>query len=482
LKFVTYYPDLAKFAKILFMKKKLLPAVFFILISVFLSETGCKKSPATPNTAPAVTTQDVMLDVTTTTAQSGGTITNTGSAVISENGVCYSTSDHTPTTADTKTTAPVITTSYTYVCNLTGLTANTTYYLRAYATNEFGTSYGSVVKFSTSADLSAISGSVTTFAGSQTAGFSDGSGGGALFNGPGSVATDAQGNVYVSDSFNNRIRKITPSGVVTTIAGNGMPGYVDGNAADAEFYGPQGLAIDAQGNIFVADLGNNVIREISAAGVVSTFSGNGTAGCVNGTAANTELNGPYGMAFDKSGNLYVADSNNNMIRKIGSDGTSNTLAGVTVAGYINAVTNLSTGVYAFFRRPTGVVVDPSTGNIYVADGGNNAIRQVTPAGVVTTIAGGPVQAALVGAASNLAIDKNSTIYISDQSGRIIELTSGRNLYVLAGAANVNGYADGSGVSAQFNVPLGIAVDAQGNIYIADFNNNMIRKMVIQTTD
>ncbi|MBS1528199.1 MAG: hypothetical protein JST19_21315, partial [Bacteroidetes bacterium] len=458
------------------------PIVYLLLFSVFISETGCKKTTTTTTTPPSVTTQDVMLDVTTSTAQSGGTITSVGSSALTENGVCYSTTNHTPTIADTKTTAPLISTSYTFVCNITGLTANTTYYLRAYATSAIGTSYGSVITFTTSSTVSSVAGVVTTFAGSQTSGYADGTGGGALFNGPGGIATDAQGNVYVSDSFNNLVRKITPGGVVTTIAGNGTPGYADGPAASAEFYGPQGLAVDGQGNVFVADFGNNVIRKISTDGTVSTFCGNTTAGAVNGTATASEFNGPYGIAFDKSGNLYVADDNNNMIRMINSAGKSTTVAGVTTPGYANATTNTTTGVFAFFRHPSGVAVDPSTGNIYVADGGNSAIRQVTPAGVVTTIAGGPGQTSLIGYPTGITVDQNANIYITDQSGRVIELTAAKTLYNLAGAVNVTGYADGTGTAAQFNTPLGIAIDLQGNIYISDFNNNMIRKMTVAVTD
>ncbi|HVV53891.1 MAG TPA: hypothetical protein VHC47_01115 [Mucilaginibacter sp.] len=423
-----------------------------------------------------------MLDVTSTSAQSGGTVTSVGSSAVTANGVCYSDSNQKPTTADSKTTDPVISTSYTYISNITGLTPGTTYYLRAYVTNAYGTGYGSVVKFTTPSTLSALVGAVTTFAGNQTAGYADGSGMGAQFSGPSGVAVDAQGNIYISDTFNNRIRKITPDGTVTTIAGNGTPGYADGNAADAEFYGPEGLAVDAQGNVFVADFGNNLIREISTSGVVSTFSGVGTAGHVDGAANVAEFNGPYGITFDKSGNLIVADENNNMIRMVTPAGVASTVAGTTVAGYINATNNAKNGVYAFFRHPTGVAVDPSNGNIYVADNGNSAIRQITTANVVTTIAGGTAQSSLVGYPTGITIDQSGDMFISDQSGRIIELTASRTLYDLAGNSGTNGYADGSGTAVQFNTPLGIAIDAQGNIYIADFNNNMIRKLVIDTTN
>jgi DNA-binding beta-propeller fold protein YncE len=459
------------------MKTPLLIAAFF---SIILLGTSCTKTDKTVNTPPSLTTADVILDVTSTSAQSGGTVSSIGTSAVTAIGVCYSTTNQTPTIADIKT-SEVIANSFTFISNLSGLTPKTTYYVRAYATNAFGTSYGSVVKFTTSTTLSSVTGTVTTFAGSITGGYGNGTGTGALFNNPIGIALDAQGNIYVSDSFNNRIRKITKAGVVTTFAGNGTAGYANGAGASAQFYGPQGLTVDAQGNVFVADFGNNVIRKISTAGIVSTVAGNTTTGYVDGAGATVaEFNGPAAVAVDKQGNLYVADFNNNMIRKITSAGVVSTVAGTTTAGYVNATNNATTGVYALFNNPNGIVLD-ATGNMYVSDIGNNAIREITPAGVVTTIAGGPGQTDLIGNPGGLALDAKGNFYITDETGRVIELTASKVLYSLAGTTNIAGFADGAGITAKFNTPQGIGVDASGNIYVADFNNNSIRKVVVVST-
>ena len=458
------------------MKKNLLTVILFSLFALAIG-SGCKKTK-TDTSVPTVVTQDVMLDVTATTAQSGGTITTSGGGLLTENGVCYSTSNQTPTISDSKATSAIISITNTFVTNLTGLTANTTYYLRAYASNGFGTGYGAVVKFTTTSTVSLVQGIVTTFAGNGAAAFSDGVGTGAQFSNPGGMAIDAQGNIYIADTFNNRIRKMAPDGTVTTIAGNGTSGYVDDVGVNAEFYAPAGLTVDAQGNIFVADYGNNMIRKIKPDGTVSTYAGNGYAGFVDGAAVKVAMfNGPSGVALDATGNLFVADQNNNMIRKITTTGSVSLVAGTTTAGYLNITVDSAKASWGGFKHPCAIAEGPD-GNLYVADRGNSAIRMITPAGVITTVAGGPEQTALVGLPSGLCIDAQGNIFLTDEQGRVIELTAARTLYDLAGTTTA-GYADATGTAALFNQPQGIVVNAGGSLFVADYNNNRIRKVVIQ---
>jgi len=458
-----------------------LPVVFF--------GAGCSKTQPSSIivVVPILNTNAVIVNLTSTTAQSGGIILSAGNGSILHNGVCYSSTNKTPTTADTKTSDSVYNpgtsvTSFTSV--LSGLTPGTTYYLRGYATNSAGTGYGKVVTFTTlAANSTGNTVTVSTFAGSVTAGYLDGSGTGALFNNPTGVSADSKGDVFVSDAFNELIRKITPGGDVTTIAGNQVAGRVDSTAFLSEFYAPGGQVVDANGNLYVSDRGNNVIRKITPAGVVTTYAGTGQAGYRNGATDTAhwkgapdslaKFNSPQGLCIDASGNIYVADRGNNVIREIMTNGRTKTIAGNRVKGFIDG-----TDGAAFFNTPTGVVLD-SKGNLWITDQGNSALRKISSSGVVTTIFGGPSQTSLLGFPSAIAIDKQDNLYIVDESGRIFEYSTTTSvLNVLAGAYNGVGLTNGAGKDALFNYPQSIAIDGNGNIYIADQYNNCIRKIVI----
>jgi len=457
-------------------------SAFFLSVIVF----GCKKSssPANIVNVPSVGTTNIVLNLTSTTAQGDGVITSNGNGTITDNGVCYSSTNPTPTTGDSKVAVPVSTSGLAILpisANITGLTPGTTYYLRAYAVNSSGTGYGGVIKFTTSVGLSAITTNVTTFAGNGTAGYLDAMGLAAEFNSPQGLSVDGNGNVYVSDGF-SLIREITPSGAVTTVAGGLTIGYTDGAGATAQFYGPAGSAFDTQGNLYIADVGNNVIRKVTPGGVVSTYAGTGNAGYRNGAATSAHLNNtsdslaifnnPQGVAVDAAGNVYVADRGNSVIRKITPAGRVTTLAGARSRGFIDA-----TDESAAFNNPSGVAVDAS-GNVYVADQGNSSLRKITPAGVVTTIVGNPSQTTILNYPSAIAIDKTGNVYIADEGGRIFEFTTGNSLDLLAGTSNIAGFVNGSGTTALFSDPQSIAVDANGNIYVADQNNNCIRKITV----
>jgi sugar lactone lactonase YvrE len=305
---------------------------------------------------------------------------------------------------------------------------------------------------------------VTTTAGNGAYGFTDGKGAEATFRSPYGLATDALGNVYVADSDNHRIRKITADGTVTTIAGTGVIGNANGAALTAQFYYPHGLVLDAGGNIYVADAGNNMIRKITPAGIVSTVAGNGHGGLVNGPGETAEFNFPAGVALDPAGNIYVADGTNKCIRKIASDSVVSTFTAKSI-GF-----------------PEGVVVD-SMGNLYVADAGNSVIRKVTPNGTVSTYAGftpghkdGITTSAQFFNPEGIAIDAADNLYIGDLTNNAVrKITPNGEVSTIAGATT-RGYAEGRGPDARFKNPSGIAVAPSGIVYLGDIENSRIRKL------
>jgi hypothetical protein len=327
-------------------------------------------------------------------------------------------------------------------------------------------------------------GVVTTLAGlAGSSGSDDGTGSDARFDGPFGVAVDGADNVYVADTFNDTIRKITPAGVVTTLAGlAGSSGSDDGTGSDARFDFPNGVAVDSAGNVYVADTSNNTIRKITAAGVVTTLAGlAGSNGSDDGTGSDARFVLPFAVAVDSAGNVYVADTYNYTIRKITPVGVVTTLAGlVSSIGSADG-----TGSDARFNSPSGPAVD-GAGNVYVADTYNHTIRKITPAGVVTTLAG---QALSSGSADGtggdarfdfplgLAVDGAGNVYVADTNNNTIrKITPAGVVTTLAGLAGSTGGANGTGSAARFNDPSGVAVDGAGNVYVADTGNNTIRKI------
>jgi hypothetical protein len=318
---------------------------------------------------------------------------------------------------------------------------------------------------------------VSTLAGEGSGGFKEGDAATAQFNGPVDVAVDASGNVYVVDYKNFRIREITPAGVVSTLAGDGTTGFKEGAGSVAKFNYPLGVGVDGSGNVYVADAGNNRIRRITPAGIVSTLAGDGSLGFKDGVGTAAKFDGPFAVAIDGSGKVYVVDYFNSRLRSITPAGEVSTLAGGTY-GFKDGA-----GKDAQFEFPTGVAVDTS-GNIYVADPYNGRIRKTTPDGVVSTQAGDGTKGSKDGTGSlaqfmfpsRVAADASGNIYVADENdNRIRKITAAGVVTTLAGDGT-QGFKEGAATTARFNGPAGVAVDASGNIYVADYINNRIRKL------
>lgn len=305
----------------------------------------------------------------------------------------------------------------------------------------------------------------------------------ATFNNPHGIAVDQNGNVYTADRYSHTIRKITPAGMVSTLAGiNNVSGDLDGPATVATFNEPWGLCVDKSGNVIVADTRNNKIRKITPAGVVSTIAGNGNFGVADGTALFASFGNPTGIECDTLGNLYIADHLTHIIRKIDPSGNVTRLAGIPyVTGSVNGAGNQAT-----FNRPYGLTLD-NQGNIIVADEWNHKIRKITVTGMVSTVAGsgllghddGTTGVAAFNYPWDVTVDAQDNIFVADGYNYIIRrISTSGNTTTYAGTPLNSGAVDGLGPAASFNGATAIAInEVSQELYVGDAYNELIRKIV-----
>ena len=333
-------------------------------------------------------------------------------------------------------------------------------------------------------------GILSTIAGNGNYGYTGdgGIGTGANLPGPDGVVVDSNGNVNVCDTFANRVRTINSFAIINLIAGTNMPGFGgDGGPATAALLVDcQGIALDGAGNLYVADTHDRRIRKISAAGIISTVAGNGVDNFSGdgGQAINAELNNPQGVALDAQGNLYIADTGNNRIRKVTASGVITTIAGSTSSGYAGDG-GFSTA--AQLNGPSRVALDPA-GNIYFTDNGNNVVRRILTDGIINTVAGNgqsgfggdgrPANAAMLANPIGLTIDASGGILIADAGNlRIRRVDPNGTISTIAGnGSNALSGDGGSPLSTGFGLPADVAVDAVGNIYIADQSDGRVRRI------
>ncbi|MET9504308.1 RICIN domain-containing protein [Streptomyces sp. NPDC006622] len=311
----------------------------------------------------------------------------------------------------------------------------------------------------------------------------------AQLNRPYGIAVDSVGTLYIVDNNNHRVRKVTTDGRISAFAGTGVPGPVGdgGPAVSAQLRYPREVAVDSEGNVYITDTDNHKIRKVTADGRISTFAGTGSANFSGdgGLATAAQLNLPMGVAVDRVGVVYIADSNNNRIRRVTTDGRISTFAGTGVAGPLG---DGGLAVSAQLRCPRGVAVD-SEGNVYIADGDNHRVRKVTKAdGKISTVAGtgsanfsgdgGLATAAQLNLPMGVAVDSADTLYISDYyNSRVRKVAADGKISTVAGTNTAGSHGDdGPATSAQLRNPCGLAVDCVDALYIADHVNHRVRKI------
>jgi uncharacterized protein (TIGR03437 family) len=297
----------------------------------------------------------------------------------------------------------------------------------------------------------------------------------AQLNNPAGVALDSSGNLFVADTLNHRVRKISPTGAITTVAGTGVAGVSGdgGPATSAQLDSPMGVAMAGSGVLYIADTGNNRIRMVAANGMIFTLAGNGNASFYGdgGLGAFASVHAPQGVAVDNNGDVLLADTGNQRIRSITPDGTIHTVAGNGGQGYSG---DGGAATSAQLNLPAGVAVDVA-GNIYVADTGNNRLRAISPLGNISTVAGNGT-GSVFSAPRGVAVDAAGDLFIADTGhNQIREIPSGGQLTTIAGTGNCCYSGDGgSPTAAALNLPQGLAADASGNLFIADSGNHAVR--------
>ncbi len=341
---------------------------------------------------------------------------------------------------------------------------------------------------------------MSTYAGTGTASFT-GDGGAATLatmRQPNGVATDAAGNVYVCDNANQRIRKITTAGIISTIAGTGAVGYSaahEGVLATTAFINfPGGIKVDAAGNIYFADLGNNIIRKISTSGIITTVAGTPTVSGYTGdggAATAAKLNAPYDVAVDAAGNVYIADQGNQCIRKVNTSGVISTICGNGLIG-VGAAGDGGPAISAKLNLPHSIDVD-AAGNLYISDYGNNRIRKINTSGTISTIVGavglpygytgdgGPATAARIYYPEGLDVDNAGNLYFCDWTNHAIRKVGTTGIINTIAGTGTSGASGDGGLAtlARLNRPTAVAVRASdGDVFIADNENNKVRRIKV----
>jgi uncharacterized protein (TIGR03437 family) len=315
----------------------------------------------------------------------------------------------------------------------------------------------------------------------------------ALLNQPMAVALDSTGNLYIADSGTQRVRQVVPAGTIRTIAGTGLagPGSEAVPATSSNLYAPMSVTMAPDGSLFVADTFNHRVRTIGLDGRIATFAGTGIGGIGREALppAQMQLRGPRGVCLDRAGTVYIVDTSNHRVLRVPSGGVAETAAGNGAPGDAG---DGGPARLAQLNQPSGCTVD-FTGNLYIADTASNRIRKVTPAGVISTVAGtgasgfsgdeGPATAARIAGPLGVAVDGGGTIFFSDTGNHRIRLvTTDGVIHTIAGQGSPGFSGDGGlADSAQLNLPAGLALDGAGNVYFADSGNNRVRRLVVQQT-